>query len=379
MNKNNSPISLYVHLPWCIQKCPYCDFNSHGLHGEKAPTAGYIQSLLEDLQNDNELLEDRSIQSIFFGGGTPSLFTALELNIFLEYLRNNFNVASNCEITIEANPGAIDDVQIQLYPDVGINRISCGIQSFNDNHLKTLGRIHNKDDIIKTLELIQQANYKSFNIDIMYGLPSQTVDEAISDLQEALSFSPPHLSWYQLTIEPNTVFYKTRPALPVDDKIISMEENGVKLLNKHGLERYEISAYSKSSHFCYHNLNYWRYGDYLGIGAGAHSKITKDNSISRSAKVRQPNLYMQKLNKAVNKIEVQNEERIFEFMLNNMRLLDSIPLQRFTETTFLPLDLIQDKLINLHERELIRLDDTSFKMTDTGIRYLNEITEEFLP
>ncbi len=280
-------LSLYIHMPWCVKKCPYCDFNSHALKGE-IDEQSYIKALIDDLDS-HQLPTDSRFLSIFIGGGTPSLFSAQAYQRLFKHLQQNYSLHSDIEITLEANPGTIDFEKFQSYCDVGINRLSIGVQSFNDKHLQKLGRIHNSDHAKRAIDIAQQAGFKNFNLDLMHGLPNQTDLEAAQDLKTALSFKPPHLSWYQLTIEPNTVFYKQHPTLPNEQQLEAIENIGQHCLSDY--QHYEISAFCLPEHQCQHNLNYWRFGDYLGIGAGAHSKLTQNSDtleVSRFEKKRMP-------------------------------------------------------------------------------------------
>lgn len=287
------PLSLYIHLPWCIRKCPYCDFNSHGVKDE-IPEQQYINTLIQDLDEDLVEIEDRSLISIFFGGGTPSLFSGHAITTLLQEIQKRIPFQKDIEITLEANPGTVEQQYIRAYHEAGVNRLSIGVQSFQDDKLKALGRIHGSQEAQQAIETAKQAGFNNFNIDIMHGLPNQSVEDACYDIQTAIELKPTHLSWYQLTIEPNTVFYSKPPTLPDEDTLWEIEEQGKALLAKAGYEQYEVSAYAKQGRQCQHNINYWEFGDYLGIGAGAHSKITdpKSKKIERKWKVKHPKDYL---------------------------------------------------------------------------------------
>lgn len=371
-------ISVYIHLPWCIKKCPYCDFNSHTIK-DQVPESEYIEQLILDFNHEKHLINNRIVSTIFIGGGTPSFFKAKNIAKIINHIKNSVATTNDLEVTIEANPGVIDNDEISQYPFIGINRISLGVQSFNPDNLKKLGRVHSVEDIENAINIIKSSDYNSFNLDLMYALPKQTITDAINDLNIAISKKPQHLSWYQLTIEPNTVFYKTRPSLPQEAEIIAIEQQGHQLLQQKKYNRYEISAYSLNNFQCQHNLNYWRYGDYLGIGAGAHSKLTNDNQITRWQKVRQPNLYMQPDKpKACNLTIISAQDAIFEFMLNNLRLYEKIPMERFTSTTKLPINMLTEQLTQAINANFIIQQQNSIITTKLGKQFLNNLTEMFL-
>nr|MCH9769438.1 radical SAM family heme chaperone HemW [Gammaproteobacteria bacterium] len=289
------PLSLYIHIPWCVKKCPYCDFNSHPQRSENLPEADYCQALLVDLQAQQSYIQDRPIQSIFIGGGTPSLFSAEAYHKLFTGIHRYAQLDPACEITLEANPGTFEQQRFKNYFQLGINRLSIGIQSFNNAMLKKLGRIHNADEATRAVEIAKQAGFKNINIDLMHGLPEQSTTQALQDLQQGLDLKTSHLSWYQLTLEPNTYFYQHRPALPQDELIDKMQTQGQALLHQHGFNQYEVSAFAHDKQYCLHNLNYWQYGDYLGIGAGAHGKITdlSTKKITRVWSVKHPKVYLQ--------------------------------------------------------------------------------------
>jgi len=374
------PLTLYMHFPWCIRKCPYCDFNSHKVN-DNYNEKQYIQRLKEDLTNDLCHVQERAIDSIFLGGGTPSLFSGESMIELFTFIRQKLDLAKDCEITIEANPGAIDSNHFAGYREAGINRISIGAQSFNPKHLQTLGRIHQDSDIGQAISIARYAGFDNINLDIMYGLPDQTNVEALDDLQQALSLQPTHFSWYQLTIEPNTVFYKSKPRLPNEDIIDNIETSGHRLLERHNMHRYEVSAYSLPSRNCRHNKHYWQYADYLGIGAGAHSKITypQDNAVYRYAKVKQPTSYLNKDKSFLAKKDVvKEEERLFEFMLNALRLFEPISLDLFEVRAGLSRESLIEHLSEPLAKDLVKLSATHVTTTPRGKRYLNSLQTMFL-
>lgn len=377
---NKIPLSLYIHVPWCTKKCPYCDFNSYAVH-EKIPEAQYIQQLIEDLRQDLDDRADRSLKSIFFGGGTPSLFSPQAIEKILKSVNIHIPFNQSIEITLEANPGTVTPENFLAYKQAGINRISLGAQSFHAKHLKSLGRIHSTCDTENAIESIIRTGFNSFNIDLMYGLPNQSIAESCADLQTALSFNPPHLSWYHLTIEPNTIFYHQKPALPPDDAIFEMHNAGLALIKNSGLHQYEVSAFSKANHRCEHNLNYWNFGDYLGIGAGAHAKITDSQSkiIRRYWKTRYPKNY---LNPEKNRLGghriITPTELPLEFMLNGLRLIDGIGIDQFETRTFLNIESIEPILKEASDKELIVIQNNKIIPTALGMRFLNDLTGLFL-
>ena len=366
------PLSLYIHFPWCIKKCPYCDFNSHAAPAH-IPAEAYIQALIRDFKLDSPLHgNDRKIQSIFMGGGTPSLFHAKELDplfkVILPYC------SPDVEITLEANPGTIERGQFKDYFSLGINRISLGVQSLNEKHLKKLGRIHNTDEVIQSVAEIHAAGFKRLNLDLMHGLPNQTENEALADLQQAMALNPSHLSWYQLTIEPNTYFASFPPKLPNDDALATIEEAGFALLAAQGFERYEISAFAKNQDYCRHNLNYWEFGDYLGIGAGAHGKITHHHQIIRTTKAKLPKSYLQ--NQTHQNTNPENVS--FEFMMNALRLPQGFDKRIFEERTGLPLQNIQVQCDIAKKQGLLEETELRIKPTALGLRFLNDLLNPFL-
>lgn len=375
------PTALYIHIPWCIQKCPYCDFNSHK-SPEHLPEKPYIDTLLNDLKRDIECYGTREIISIFIGGGTPSLLDGASYHYLLTSIHTLLPFAKNIEITLEANPGTVEQHRFNDYRQAGINRLSIGIQSFQPHQLKRLGRIHDSQQAHLAIDAAKKAGFDNFNLDLMHGLPQQTIDEAILDLNTALAHEPTHLSWYQLTIEPNTVFYKKPPVLPHDDLIAEMEDTGFALLDRHGYSRYEISAFAKPDRESRHNLNYWVFGDYYGIGAGAHGKLThlETHQIIRTQKQRQPKDYLDPQKSLLAQThDVQDDERIFEFMLNTTRLNQPITTSLFEERTGLPRDRIELKLDTAVQKGLLKYNETGWQITTLGRRFTNDLQTLFLP
>lgn len=375
------PLSLYIHIPWCIRKCPYCDFNSHN-SPNTLPEDDYINALIYDLKHDVSLITQKQIQSIFIGGGTPSLISAKAYERLFTAIQQHLDFVQGIEITLEANPGTVDTQRFKSYRSVGINRLSIGIQSFNKTHLSTLGRIHDDKQTHHAIEQARLAGFDNINLDIMHSLPNQTLEEGIRDLGIALSYCPEHLSWYQLTIEPNTLFYKTPPILPPEDLTCSLEEDGFKLLKLNDYEHYEVSAFCKPNKTCQHNLNYWLFGDYLGIGAGAHGKITMsdEKTVYRTKKHRQPKDYLNE-NKTylIEKKQILSKDLLFEFMLNTTRLQQPIPKRLFEQRTGLNLNLLMPKLIQAQKKGLITINDTHWQVTPFGQRYVNDLQTLFLP
>lgn len=371
------PLSLYIHMPWCVQKCPYCDFNSHNI--KQAPQyEHYIEHLLADLACDLPLTAQRPIHSVFIGGGTPSLFSASLIERLLSEVQTYLPFEPGAEVTIEANPNSADADNFAGYIHAGINRISIGVQSFQPDKLTKLGRIHNPLEAIQAAKLAQSLPLRSFNTDLMHGLPNQSLADALYDLQQAINLSPPHLSWYQLTIEPNTLFGSKPPILPNDDLLWDIYEQGDQLLTAHGYHQYETSAYAKTGMQCAHNLNYWQFGDYLGIGCGAHGKLTQaDGSIMRTIKTRHPKGYMEGryLEKSY---LVPQDELPFEFFMNQFRLFEPAPKARFEQRTSLPLSRL-DKPISLAlQKGYITEDNDYWYLTKHGKLFLNSLLELFL-
>ncbi len=375
------PLSLYIHVPWCVRKCPYCDFNSHEA-AVTLPEADYVQALLADMQQDAGLVQGRRIRSVFIGGGTPSMFSAQAYRDLFSGLRQQLDFADDVEITLEANPGTVEQEKFSGYHDLGINRLSIGVQSFDPVKLAALGRIHGREEALHAAEAAQRAGFDNFNLDLMHGLPGQTVAEAVADLQQAIALRPTHLSWYQLTIEPNTVFYRDAPVLPEDDALWSIQEAGQELLVEHGYQQYEVSAYAQAGRECRHNRNYWEFGDYLAIGAGAHGKITRADGVFRYAKTRLPRDYLAARDTArytASSGLIADEDLVFEFMLNALRLRAGVVAAVFEKRTGLPLAMIAEALKGLRERELLVADTSRLQCTPAGFNYLNQVLKAFLP
>jgi len=374
------PLSLYVHLPWCIKKCPYCDFNSHEMASEDMPEQRYIDALIADLESSLPLIWGRSVHSIFIGGGTPSLFSPAAIDRLLADLRARLRLDADCEITLEANPGTFEKDRFKAFRSAGVTRLSVGVQSFNDEHLKALGRVHDRAQAIAAVEEAA-VSFETFNLDIMYALPGQTLAGLEKDMRQALALRPPHISIYHLTIEPNTYFAKFPPVIPEEDLAYAMLDRISEMTDQAGMQRYEVSAYAKPGHRCFHNLNYWQFGDYLGIGAGAHSKLSFAHRIVRQLRWREPKLYMDKAlagQAVTQENEVSRADLPFEFMLNVLRLRDGFKLQDFAEKTGLPVSVLQTGLDEAERKGLIERDMTSIRPTDRGFDFLNDLHSLFL-
>ncbi len=377
------PLSLYVHLPWCLKKCPYCDFNSHEWRGgasSEPPETAYIDALMADLEASLPLIWGRSVHSIFIGGGTPSLFSPLAIEHLISGLRARLRLEADCEITLEANPGTFEKNRFKAFRSAGVTRLSIGVQSFNDTHLNALGRVHDGAQAQAAVAEAAQA-FDTFNLDIMYALPGQTLQDLAQDVQTALSFDPPHVSIYHLTIEPNTLFAKTPPVLPEDDTAYAMMDRITEMTAAQGLARYEVSAYAQADHQCWHNLNYWQFGDYLGIGAGAHSKLTFAHRVVRQVRFREPQLYMQQARKGLpvtRSDDVARSELPFEFMLNALRLKEGFKLSDYTERTGLALTSVQKGLQLAEQKGLIARDWARVWPTDLGFDFLSDLQSLFL-
>lgn len=374
------PLSLYIHFPWCIQKCPYCDFNSHTLQTSIAEER-YIKRLFEDLALSLSYVQNRPLHSIFMGGGTPSLFSPRYIAALLEYIHKKFRCAPDMEITLEANPGTVDEKNFSGFFAAGVNRLSLGIQSFDDAHLKTLGRIHDGKTAQQAIASALRAGFSNFNLDLMHGLPKQTPEQALADLTQALAFEPPHLSWYQLTIEPNTVFYKIKPTLPADDDLADIQDQGEALLAQHGYEHYEISAFAKNGRISQHNMNYWQFGDYLGVGAGAHEKLSAKlpHHILRRARMRQPKDYLDNQKSMIASSEIIAHNQLpFEFMMNALRLKTPVERSLFEERTGLHWSDLLPILHKAVEKNFILFDQESIVVTAFGRRFLNDLLALFL-
>ncbi|EPS4548532.1 radical SAM family heme chaperone HemW [Morganella morganii] len=371
------PLSLYIHIPWCVQKCPYCDFNSHALKGE-VPHDDYVAHLLADLDADLPLVAGREIRTIFIGGGTPSLLSAEAMQTLMDGVRARIPVAADAEVTMEANPGTVEADRFSGYQKAGINRISIGVQSFGDDKLIRLGRIHDAGEAKRAARLAATLGLRSFNLDLMHGLPEQHLGEALSDLRQAIELAPPHLSWYQLTIEPNTSFGSRPPVLPDDDLLWDIFSQGHQLLTQAGYVQYETSAYAKPGFQCQHNLNYWRFGDYLGIGCGAHGKISfADGRILRTVKTKHPRGYMEG-RYLDQQNEVATEDRPFEFFMNRFRLLEAMPRRNFTDYTGLPESVVRPQIEAALNAGEISETATHWQITEHGKLFLNTLLERFL-
>ncbi|MBK0098605.1 radical SAM family heme chaperone HemW [Erwinia sp. S63] len=371
------PLSLYIHIPWCVQKCPYCDFNSHALKGE-VPHIEYVQHLLSDLEQDLPLTAGREVRTIFIGGGTPSLLSSNAMQMLMDGVRARLPLAADAEITMEANPGTVEADRFSGYQKAGINRISIGVQSFSPQKLERLGRIHGPEEAIRAAHLAAGLGLRSFNLDLMHGLPDQSLEEALDDLRQAIALNPPHLSWYQLTIEPNTMFSSRPPVLPDDDALWDIYEQGHELLSAAGYQQYETSAYAKPGYRCEHNLNYWRFGDYLGIGCGAHGKLTQpDGRIVRTVKTRHPRGFMQGkyLDKQHN---VENDDKPFEFFMNRFRLLEAAPRADFSRYTGLDEQVIRIQMDAAIEAGYVVENAEQWQITEKGKLFLNSLLELFM-
>ncbi|WP_440683399.1 radical SAM family heme chaperone HemW [Cysteiniphilum halobium] len=375
------PLSLYIHFPWCVRKCPYCDFNSHHLKGN-IPAETYLQTLLLDLQSHMSDLQNRQFESIFLGGGTPSLFPSVELSQLFEYLFKHKFIAKGAEITIEANPGTIEHGKFTDYKTMGINRVSLGVQSLQNDKLKALGRIHSAQNVYNAVDELVHAGFDNFNIDLMHGLPDQSVDDALFDLREALALKPTHLSWYQLTLEPNTAFAVKPPKLPCEDLLFTIEQQGKALIKSSGFTQYETSAYCKDNEYqAKHNVNYWQFGDYIGIGAGAHGKITLPETgiLRRHWKRKNPKLYMIEQKFPYGSCDIATNARPYEFMLNALRLQCGFSVMQFEQTTGLSIKDITAQLNEAITRKLLTRESGYFIPTELGQRFLNDLLHIFLP
>ncbi len=373
------PLALYIHIPWCVRKCPYCDFNSHTA-SPVLPEAEYVDALLADLERDLPLAHGRELTSIFFGGGTPSLFSAEALGRLLEGVQQRIRFASDIEITLEANPGTFEQEKFRAYRQLGINRLSIGVQSFQQSKLEALGRIHNGDEAMRAADMARNAGFDNFNLDLMHGLPDQSLGEALNDIRQAIALAPTHLSWYQLTLEPNTVFWNQPPVLPEDDTLWDIQEAGQALLAEHGYAQYEVSAYAQAGKRARHNLNYWSFGDFLGIGAGAHAKLTSpDGQILRSWKTRLPKDYLDpSKNFQAGAKALTVDELPFEFLMNALRLTDGVAAELFSQRTGLPLDDFADAREQAQRRGLLVADPERLVATPQGQLFLNDLLQYFL-
>ena len=381
LNPASVPLSLYIHMPWCVRKCPYCDFNSHAvpngaLSGELEQE--YLQALVEDFKTQIHFAQGRQIHSVFIGGGTPSLISAKGYQWLFEQLKAIIAFEDGCEITLEANPGTVEHDPFADYLAVGINRLSIGVQSFDTEHLKKLGRIHSNNDAISAIKNAHEAGFERINVDLMHGLPEQSIEQALLDLKLAVESGATHISWYQLTIEPNTVFFRTQPILPVDEVLEDIQEQGEAYLKANGYINYEVSAWRKEKPST-HNLNYWQFGDYLAIGAGAHGKVTMNDGVYRFQKTRLPKDYLAKVpaeNLQFKKIEAGDMP--FEFMMNALRLNEGVAASFYAERTGLNLSELDETLISLRQRQLMVDDQNRLACTEQGHVFLNSVLEEFL-
>lgn len=385
------PLALYIHIPWCIRKCPYCDFNSHEARTEM-PEAEYVAALIHDLEQDQVLAQGRKITSIFFGGGTPSLFSAKAIGDILQAAERLIGFESDIEITLEANPGTFEQEKFRGFRLAGVNRLSIGIQSFNQTQLQLLGRVHNRDEALRSADVARGAGFDNFNLDLMHGLPQQSVADALADLDQAIALAPSHLSWYQLTIEQNTAFYSAPPVLPEEDILVDIQDEGFQKLADAGYQQYEVSAYARDNRRARHNLNYWQFGDYLGIGAGAHGKITlpEKQAIVRQWKTRLPQHYLAAHNKIPAAVgghlnsfngggEVLQQEALpLEFLMNALRLNDGVPGDIFQQRTGLTLAALQPQWQELVSKGLVNSDPAALQTTALGQRFLNTILASYI-
>ena len=373
------PLALYIHIPWCVRKCPYCDFNSHAA-GPTLPEEAYVDALLADLDTDLQHVHDRPLTSIFFGGGTPSLFSDRALGRLLEGVERRVAFAPDIEITLEANPGTFEQAKFKGYRGLGINRLSIGVQSFQQDKLKALGRIHSGDEAIRSADMARAAGFDNFNLDLMHGLPEQSIEDALFDLRTAIAQGPTHLSWYQLTMEPNTVFWSQPPTLPEDDLLWDIQEAGQALLATEGYAQYEVSAYAQPGKQARHNLNYWTFGDFLGVGAGAHAKLsTPAGRIQRTWKTRLPKDYLDpaKAFQAGERL-LAADELPFEFLMNVLRLTEGAPAELFSQRTGLPLQQLEQARREAERQGLLQADPARLVATTKGQLFLNDLLQQFL-
>jgi oxygen-independent coproporphyrinogen-3 oxidase len=379
---SSPPLSLYIHIPWCVKKCPYCDFNSHESrnHNGEIPEYAYVDALIADLELATPKVWGRKIKSVFFGGGTPSLFSAQSIDRILSHVRMLTPLEFDAEITLEANPGTVDTANFLGYKQAGVNRLSLGIQSFNNDYLKALGRIHDSEQAFQAITLALNT-FEQVNCDIMYGLPNQSLKDAVQDAKTAVQLNPAHLSFYHLTLEPNTPFYRTPPSLPDDDTSSDMQIEIEALLAHHGYEHYETSAFAKKGKQAKHNLNYWQFGDYLGIGAGAHSKLSYHDKITREVRHKHPKAYMEKAlqgNAVDREWIIPKDELGFEFMMNALRLIDGVPLDLFQQRTGLNIHTLESAIKKAQDKGLLVIKQGYIRPTPLGQRFLNELLELFL-
>ncbi|WP_460161407.1 radical SAM family heme chaperone HemW [Pseudomonas sp. S2_B10] len=373
------PLALYIHIPWCVRKCPYCDFNSHTA-SPMLPEQEYVDALLADLDQDLHAVYGRELTSIFFGGGTPSLFSAEALGRLLKGVEQRIPFAADIEITLEANPGTFEQEKFVAYRKLGINRLSIGIQSFQQEKLEALGRIHNGDEAVRAAGMARQAGFDNFNLDLMHGLPDQSLDDALSDLRQAIALKPTHISWYQLTLEPNTVFWNQPPVLPEDDTLWDIQEAGQALLAEHGYAQYEVSAYAQAGRPARHNLNYWSFGDFIGIGAGAHGKLSHpDGRIVRTWKTRLPKDYLNPAKSfQAGEKSLSNDEMPFEFLMNALRLTAGVESRLYPERTGLSLDTLAEGRREAEQSGLLQVEPSRLAATERGQLFLNDLLQQFL-
>ena len=376
------PIGLYIHIPWCVRKCPYCDFNSHRAE-PGLPEADYIKALLQDLDGQLDSVAGREIETIFIGGGTPSLFSAESICALLRGVRDRLSVVPAAEITLEANPGTAESDKFLGFRQAGVNRLSIGIQSFAPDQLQRLGRIHGQEEALSAAHMARSAGFDNFNLDLMFGLPQQTVEQARADLRMAIDLGPSHLSFYQLTLEPNTLFHKYPPSLPEDESLWAIQQAGQALLAENGFRQYEVSAYARPGMSCRHNLNYWQFGDYLGIGAGAHGKITDmaTGTVTRTTRIKHPQHYLLAAGDpdrqgAITKVPAEDVR--FEFLMNGLRLREGFPPMLFSERTGLPISHLEPELSACLEEGLLAQDGTNIRCSDTGYNFLDTVLQRFL-
>ncbi|KQT41327.1 MULTISPECIES: radical SAM family heme chaperone HemW [unclassified Methylophilus] len=377
---NPPPLSLYIHIPWCVRKCPYCDFNSHEARQE-IPEAAYVDALIADLEQATPLVWGRKIRSVFFGGGTPSIFSAESIDKILSHVRMLTPLEYGAEVTLEANPGTVDIANFKGYRDAGVNRVSLGIQSFQPQYLKALGRIHDREQALAAAELALNT-FEKVNLDVMYALPEQSLEDALLDAETACHIKPAHLSFYHLTLEPNTPFHRTPPSLPDDDTSATMQEEIEKILAANGYQHYETSGFAQPGQQCQHNLNYWTFGDYLGIGAGAHSKLSFHDKIIRQSRHKHPKRYVESVTTGQvvdSEWQIGREDLAFEFMMNALRLVDGVEAGLFQQRTGLPLRVIQAQLQLAQQKGLLEQVGGVIKPTLLGQRFLNTLLEMFLP
>jgi putative oxygen-independent coproporphyrinogen III oxidase len=377
---NPPPLSLYIHIPWCVRKCPYCDFNSHEAR-QDIPEAAYVDALIADLEQATPLVWGRKIRSVFFGGGTPSIFSAESIDKILSHVRMLTPLEYGAEVTLEANPGTVDIANFKGYHAAGVNRVSLGIQSFQPQYLKALGRIHDREQALAAAELALNT-FDRVNLDVMYALPEQSLEHALQDAETACQLKPAHLSFYHLTLEPNTPFHRTPPSLPDDDTSATMQEEIEKILATNGYQQYETSAFAQPGQQCQHNLNYWTFGDYLGIGAGAHSKLSFHDRIIRQSRHKHPKRYLESVTTGQmvdNEWQIGREDLAFEFMMNALRLVDGVEASLFQQRTGLPLRVMQAQLQEAKDKGLLEQVGGMIKPTLLGQRFLNTLLEMFLP